>query len=210
LPLSWVFLLKEEIMSIEQQLKRQVAVKLRSAAINVLPAINTYIAKIYRQADFVESLNSGLLQAQFGLTSSRAKAATDSIIADLISNTKAEFIPGNNANILGTLRVTIRTGLSESVFTDAEYKSGQYEIPWLTWLLKKGTQVVVMDHSVDYTNSPRSRSGKALMIEDEGGVFRVDPKYAGSPGDNVISRMICSEVKAIQNSMVQEVKKQFR
>jgi hypothetical protein len=195
-------------MSIEQQLKRQVAAKLRSAAINVLPIINAYIAKMYRKADFVESINSGLLQAQFGLTSSRAKAATDSIIADLISNTKAEFIPGTG-NILGTLRVTIKTGLSESVFTDAEYKSGEYEIPWLTWLLKKGTQVVVMNHSVDYTNSPRSRSGKALMVED-GGVFRVDPKYAGSPGDNVITRAICSEVKAIQNIMVQEVKKQFR
>ena len=195
-------------MSIEQQLKRQVAAKLRSAAINVLPIINTYIAKIYRKADFVESINSGLLQAQFGLTSSRAKAATDSIIADLISNTKAEFIPGSS-NVLGILRITIRTGLTESVFTDAEYKSGEYDIPWLTWLLKKGTQVVVMDHSVDYTNSPRSRSGKALMIED-GGVFRVDPKYAGSPGHNVITKMICSEVKAIQKIMVQEIKKQFK
>ncbi len=196
-------------MSIEQQLKRQVAVKLRNAALNVLPIINTYIAKMYRKADFVESINSGLLQSQFGLTTSRAKAATDSIIEDLISNTKAEFIPGNNANILGTLRVTIRTGLSESVFTNAEYKSGQYDIPWLTWLLKKGSQVVVMNHSVNYTNSPRSRSGKALMVED-GGVFRVSPKYAGSPGDNVVTKMIGSEVKAIQNIMVSEIKKRFR
>jgi hypothetical protein len=196
-------------MSIEQQLKRQVAVKLRSAALNVLPTINTYIAKMYRKADFVESINSGLLQAQFGLTSSRAKAATDSIIADLISNTKAEFIPGSS-NVLGILRVSIRTGLTESVFTNAEYKSGKYDIPWLSWLLSAGSRVVVWDHSIDYGNSPRSRSGKALMVEDEGGVFRVDPKYAGSPGDNVISRAICSEVKAIQNIMVQEIKKQFK
>ena len=195
-------------MSIEQQIQRQVAANLRRAAISVLPIINTYIAKMYRKADFVESINSGLLQSQFGLTTSRAKAATDSIIADLISNTKAEFIPGSS-NVLGILRVSIRTGLTESVFTNAEYKSGQYEIPWLTWLLKKGTQVVVMNHSVDYTNSPRSRSGKALMVED-GGVFRVDPKYSGTPGDNVITRAISGEVKAIRNIMVQEIKKQFK
>ena len=48
------------------------------------------------------------------------------------------------------------------------------------------------------------------MVEDEGGAFRVDPKYAGSPGDNVITKMLCSEVKAIQNIMVQEIKKQFK
>jgi hypothetical protein len=99
-------------------------------------------------------------------------------------------------------------GLTESVFTNAEYKSGKYDIPWLTWLLSAGSRVVVLDHSINYDHSPRSRSGKALMVED-GGVFRVDPKYAGSPGDNVISRMICSEVKEIQNIMVSEIKKQF-
>jgi hypothetical protein len=164
--------------SIEQQLRRQVSVKLRRAAISVL-------------------------------SEQRAKAATDSIIADLISNTKAEFIPGTG-NILGTLRVTIKPGLSESVFTNAEYKSGHHDIPWLTWLLTKGSQVVILDHSVDHTSSPHSRSGKALMVEDEGGLFRVDPKFSGISADNVITRFLKSEVNSILKLMVSEIKKQFK
>jgi hypothetical protein len=196
-------------MSIEQQIKRQVAAKLRSAAIAVLPTINTYISKIFREQDFVSEIHSGILAADFGLSPSRANAATDSIIADLISNTKAEFIPGTG-NILGTLRVTIKSGLSQSVFTDAEYKSGKYEIPWLTWLLKKGTQVVVLDHTVDYTKSSSSRSGQALMVKVDGGVFRVNEKFSGSPGDNVITRMFGSQIKSIRKIMVVEIKKQFK
>jgi hypothetical protein len=196
-------------MSIEQQLKRQVAVKLRSAAIAVLPTINTHISKIYREQVFVSEIHSGILAADFGLSPSKAHAATESIISDLIANTKAEFIPGTG-HILGTLRVTIKTGLSQSVFTDAEYKSGKYDIPWLTWLLSAGSRVVIMDHSVNYSQSSRSRSGQALMVQDKGGVFRVNEKFSGSPGDNILTRMFGSQVKSIQNIMVQEIKKQFK
>lgn len=196
-------------MSIEQQLKRQVSIKLRNAAVAVLPTINTYIAKQYRQEEFVAEIRSGVLASDFGLSPSRADAATKSIIEDLISNTRAEFIPGNG-NVLGILRVTIRTGLSESVFADTEYKSNEHIIPWLRWLLQRGVEVVVSEHSVASSSSPRSRSGSALMVEDDTGVFRTHPRWAGTSSDNVLTRWLGSEVKAIQNLMVAEIKKQFR
>ena len=196
-------------MTIEAQIKRQVATKLRRAAFSVLPQINRHIAQAYQNQEFVQSLRVGLLKADFGLTESKSSSITEGIIAELTANTKAEFVPGTG-NILGILRVTLKTGLSDSLFNQAEYKSRGKNIPWLSWLLKRGTEVVISDYEVDYTNSPKSRSGLALMKEEKGGIFRVDPKYAGTDSDNVITRFLASEVRPLQQIMLQQIKKEFK
>jgi hypothetical protein len=196
-------------MSIENQIRQKIAIKLREAAVSVLPIVNLHLKESYLKEEFFHSLNSGLLKAEMGLTNSKASHITQAIINELIENTKAEYIPGTS-KIMGILQVRLKTGLSDSLYEEASYISNGHKIDWLNWIMKKGTQVIVSNFEVNYTSSKPSRSGLAVMKYDKGSIFRVEPRYSGIESDNIISRYLQKQVKDIQQIMITNIKKQFK
>ena len=114
-------------MSIEKQLRKQVAKALRKAAISTLPTINQHLRNSYKNLNVVESLKSGLLGAQIGLTVPAAESATNDIIDEIAKNTTARFVPGSGL-ILGSLLVEIKLSLSSGLIEKLTYLSTDHEI----------------------------------------------------------------------------------
>jgi hypothetical protein len=65
-------------------------------------------------------------------------------------------------------------------------------VPWLEWLLRMGVTLVVARYWVrDDQDKKASRTGRALMLPVGGkrpDGFRVDPAFAGTQGDNWLTR----------------------
>jgi hypothetical protein len=71
------------------------------------------------------------------------------------------------------------------------------EIPWLEWLLKKGSKIIMLDFGVLYKQA--GRTGGAIMVENIS-PFMVDPNYAGTDDDNFISRALSKNINKIQQT----------
>ena len=72
-------------------------------------------------------------------------------------------------------------------------------LPWLQWLLTAGDAIIVTGYSVEYSGSPTSRSGGAIMVPK--GVFKVDSSFSGTADDNFISRAINKYQDRIKESV---------
>jgi len=70
-----------------------------------------------------------------------------------------------------------------------------YNLPWLKWLVFDGNIPIIQDFSVEMINSPRSRTGGALMTS--GGSWGVPASFAGTIADNWITRAIESKSSEI-------------
>jgi hypothetical protein len=71
------------------------------------------------------------------------------------------------------------------------------EIPWLEWLLKKGSKIIMLDFGVLYKQA--GRTGGAIMVKNIS-PFMVDPNYAGTDDDNFISRALSKNINKIQQT----------
>ena len=71
------------------------------------------------------------------------------------------------------------------------------EIPWLEWLLKKGSKIIMLDFGVLYKQA--GRTGSAIMVKNIS-PFMVDPNYAGTDDDNFISRALSKNINKIQQT----------
>ncbi len=92
----------------------------------------------------------------------------------------------------------------------ASYKSNQYIIDWLGWLLFSGTEILVTDYRVKYgTGSVTSRTGDAVMVKSKksGAGFRIHQTYAGRAEDNWITRAAAKAVPKIQKIIENAVKR---
>ena len=71
------------------------------------------------------------------------------------------------------------------------------EIPWLEWLLKKGSKIIMLDFGVLYKQA--GRTGGAIMVKNIS-PFMVYPNYAGTDDDNFISRALSKNINKIQQT----------
>lgn len=71
------------------------------------------------------------------------------------------------------------------------------EIPWLEWLLKKGSKIIMLDFGVLYKQA--GRTGGAIMVKNIS-PFMVDPNYSGTDDDNFISRALSKNINKIQQT----------
>ena len=157
------------------------------------------------------SLLSGQLKADFGLTTELANVAVSSLVVLVGDNVQVDFVKkkktGLNFSILIALdaidKIDIKAVVGGSYESYGE--NGVSVINWLEWLLTKGTQVIIPGFSVEYVNSPNSRSGLAVM--QEGGAFRVAPEHAGILTDNFITRAIIGVSPQIATIIKEELKK---
>jgi outer membrane receptor protein involved in Fe transport len=182
------------------------------------PAIQNRISNLLRTAiegsPTIQSLKGGQLQADFGLTDGAASAATIDIVNAVVSAVNVFFQRSRQGKTLGNLVIQIDpaiiSGLVQASTTNGIYNSNGNQITWLDWLMNKGTQVIIDGFEVvpttDYND--RSRSGGGFMLPT-GGVFRVDPEFAGTPGDNFITRAIIANGPNIRKIIQEEFKRLF-
>lgn len=170
--------------------------------------------------DAVESLqgapNIESLQVAFGLTDGMASEAVDQIINAIISAVRVERRKSRRA-VVGSLVVSVdpvlATSLVLSTVPASTYTSNGHLISWLDWLLTKGTQVIIGGYEVVSTvgANAKSRSGGGFMLKtgSQAMSFRVPSKFAGTAGDNFITRTIFANRPNIENIIRTEITRLF-
>ena len=181
------------------------------------PAIQNRISNLLRTAIegslTIQSLKGGELQVDFGLTDGAANAATRDIVNAVVSAVNVFFQKSRQGKTLGNLVIQIDPAIISTAVqtstTNGIYNSNGNQITWLDWLMNKGTQVVVEGFEVVSTDyDERSRSGGGFMLPT-GGVFRVAPEFAGTAGDNFITRAIIANGPNIRKIIQEEFKRLF-
>ena len=181
------------------------------------PVIQNRISNLLRTAIegslTIRSLKGGKLQVDFGLTDGAASAATADIVNAVVSSVNVFFQKSRRGKTLGSLVIQIDPATISAVVQASPhgiYDSNGHQITWLDWLMTKGTQVVVEDFEVVSTVNydDRSRSGGGFMLPTNG-VFRVDPEFAGTPGDNFITRAIIANGPNIRRIIQEEFRRLF-
>lgn len=77
-------------------------------------------------------------------------------------------------------------------------------VEWLRWLLTTGGEIAVSRWSYWAEPSPKSRTGLGLMKKD-GGSWRVPASVAGTPSDNILTRILNRNIDAIHNAIISTV-----
>ena len=182
------------------------------------PAIQNRISNLLRTAIegslTIRSLKGGQLQVDFGLTDGAADAATRDIVNAVVSAVNVFFQKSRRAKTLGKLVIQIDPAIVSTAVqtstTNGIYNSNGNQITWLDWLMNKGTQVVIEGFEVVSTTNydERSRSGGGFMLPT-GGVFRVAPEFAGTAGDNFITRAIIANGPNIRKIIQEEFRRLF-
>lgn len=154
------------------------------------------------------SLISGTLRAEFGIADiSNVDIAIENIANSIIINKNSISI--NNLGLSGGLELKLINhqdfggALSDQSAFVVDTDRG-YSLPWLEWLLLKGNNIIVKNYAVKYTNSPKSRSGSALMV-DSNTSWRVPPEYAGTIRDNWTTRAL----NRVDNDVIKIIRESF-
>lgn len=205
-----------KILETDGQIKNSILNILKDQAANLLKQniskIQIELRNKFKQAlkhePEYESLKSGKLKAELGLPST---VSIDAIV-DLISDSvKVDFVPATISNrgikVGLEIRIFQKDGEPAISSTNAilidELKG--YSLPWLEWLLFYGTKPIVKNYSVRMGSNPYSRSGMAIMVEDDSS-WRVPAEFAGTETNNWVTRALSTINDDIKNFLIQILK----
>ena len=173
-----------------------------------IPKISPMIKDLFKEALMNEpeytSLKSGRLKYEFGLPQEVDIDDVVSIMSNSVNiNLSQSKISSSGINVGINIEVFEKSGEpainSPNAFvTDTK---GGYSLPWLEWLLLKGTVPIVKNYSVIMGPNKFSRSGMALMVESNKN-WRVPSEFAGSPSNNWASRALDKIEDKIQTQII--------
>lgn len=194
---------------IYQQILSHITQKLSVAITNSVPKISTDIKQIIGDSIKTEpeysSLINGQLRKEFGIDDvSKVDLAVDYFLNTL--NVVNKGVKYSATNISGGLKLTFLSNVDiNNIANNTNIVVNDikgYSIPWLDWLLLRGTSIIIKNYSVKFGANPRSRSGDAIMISSKSS-WSVPAAFAGSADSNWITRAI-SKVENNINSIIQK------
>lgn len=170
---------------------------LNTSSSKVLNSMRPIIASAILSSPEIQSIEGGLLKADFGLTSNAADAIVNSIISTLRIQTQKVIT--NSNKITGGFLVTMQPNDYMNLFNlpQANQKIINGSLPWLNWLLTLGDTVIIVNSQVEY--GPYGRTGLAKMTK--GGPFKVNSAFSGTINDNFITRALRRNAQAILQSI---------
>jgi hypothetical protein len=171
--------------------------------------LRTKLAASIRAQPEYGSLKGGELQYNFGLsnvgvvdilvdrfvdsiyvTTQSVKASGSKISAELIFSILAS---SDLQDILSSSEANLVTEKGET-------------LPWLSWLLLRGNEPIILTHKILIKPSPFSRTGQAIMIPTDSGNWRVPARYIGTMENNWITRALSSIEDEIPNILGKHIK----
>jgi hypothetical protein len=190
-------------------LKDDVSKTINAAIPKINDDIKELVADALRQEPEYSSLLSGTLKAEFGIQDA---SSVERIVQALVSTIKIEQKPISitNNGLKGGFSLTMMKSddMDGIIYIDSasvvDNQKG-YVLPWLEWLLYRNNQPIVRNYAVDYTNSPYSRSGLAIMVPDSSN-WRVPPEFAGSTRNNWTTRAISRLDPSIYNTIITNIR----
>lgn len=179
-----------KIPKIEQELRRFVKEEMAAA----LKDSSEYAAMV-----------NGPLDAHFGFEAGSAATRLESIIDTVVRAVKidVEKVSILGSGLRGGVSVSLSTDIFPALFSMSE--ANVENLPWLEWLLTRGNDVIISGYSILFKNTPYSRSGYAIMVKSQKGIWRVPAQYAGTTNDNWITRtmdMFESQLKIATSNII--------
>jgi hypothetical protein len=128
----------------------------------------------------------GSLNAQFGFIAGTAPEAVAAIVSAVSDSIFVEF--KTVANLSGGITFYLQPDNFANILSlpQAFIPALSGSLPWLEWLLIKGSTTIVSGYSYSPDNSGRSGGGTMRL----GKAWRVPSQFAGTTEDNFISRAL--------------------
>jgi len=198
--------------------KKRATSTFKQVEAKVTQKVKTKIQNYLLSSGTTQSILSGKLRSDFGLSYSDAISSVTSIINHISANISISLkYSYKGANIANFSLELLPLGISElSNLPEGNYiSSGKYgggDVSWLTWLLTKGTKVIIGDFYVFEGISGTSRSNESVMQKVKNGAsgFRVDPGFSGSEDDNFVTRALAPIIPEIRNEIFKTFKEALK
>lgn len=165
----------------------------------VSSALKPVIFSAISSSKEMQSVSSGILKADFGLTSNPVPNIA-AAISDTI-NVRYNKIRSDGKTFTGGITLTMQPDNYSNLLglNAASQPIEGGSLPWLTWLLTLGDAVIIANYTVEY--GPYGRIGRARMTES-GRPFKVNSAFSGDIGNNFITRAISENKTSIINTIV--------
>lgn len=168
----------------------------------------------YEQKEFDSLSGQGKLAKALGIAdgATAAEWLVDRIVNGIKVNVTEQPVSGGTVSakieIISTIDPDQLVQEPQAIVTT---KKGQ-ELPWLDWLINEGRQEFIIGYKIYYAPipQPRSRSGGAIMVEDEDSNWGVPDEFAGTPNDNLITRALYEAQQKIDGIVKAEMQKVFK
>lgn len=146
----------------------------------------------------MNSVNSGILKIDFGITDDPAAAIANAAA----QSANVRFTKINNKLTSGGFKITVQPkdyltllSLPEGITITEKGVT----LPWLDWLLNYGDSIIIADFGVKYTGG--GRTGKGYMSRDAK-PFVVNPMFSGTVDNNFITRAIDAKIPDIEKDLI--------
>jgi hypothetical protein len=146
----------------------------------------------------INSLQNGILRAEFGLTSD----PTDELIAAILSTISIRPLYAQK-NRGGGIEITMQPSDYSNILGQsfAQQPIDGGSLPWLSWLLTLGDTVIITDFGVEFGSFKTSRTGEAKM-SSKAAPYKVNSAFSGTLNDNFITRAINRVYPQIQSIII--------
>ena len=193
--------------AVRSYVKQRATKTYRQVEASVLQKVREKIRSRLLSSNVTQSLLSGKLKSDFGLTNSVAARAVSKIIDYVSDNVKVSLkYSFKGANIATFSLDLLPMGTKElSMLPEGNYvstgKFGGGDVTWLTWLVTQGTTVVIGDYYVFENPEGNTRAGSVMQKATKRDGFRVDPSFAGTVDDNFVIRALQPIIPEIKDQV---------
>ncbi len=202
------FEIKKTEEKIANELMRMIVKQLNIKLKPLVPLIQKDLAKqvpmVFSEMDVTktfDALTIGPLNLEFGFVKGFEEDRVNNILTKIGQSIVVEFQPlrANKAGNTGGFKVKILKsdfsdilGLSAATVLNLSRNPNVPRVlPWLEWLLIEGDAIIISDHVINFVQDhPNSRSGGAIMISDQGGVWQVPSGFSGTRSNNWLTKNI--------------------
>lgn len=201
----------EEDFSFRQALQKEIAERFSAFLTSINTELKREIKKLVGEAledsPEYQSILGGILREHFGI------ANPGEVLAEIVQFIKSTVavrktspagfydIGGIQAAVLADVYELL--GLKASSYISYSKRNGELIIPWLSWLLLDGDELIIADYEINFDKSrASSRTGNAIMVKAgknrRSRGWKVPNQFSGTVGNNWISRSLEPVIPKIQ------------
>jgi hypothetical protein len=165
-------------------------------------------------------LQDGKLRAELGVADSQS--AMESLVRAWVSSVQ---VRAHTPRIVGSRIVgpviSVRAiqadyedvlGKAYASYISVNRQGQETHVPWLEWLLTRGTDIMVQTHSIYHPSTPTARSRthtNTLMKRTKGQGWGVPEEFSGTYDDNFATRAVQMAMPDISDMVQHETQRRF-
>ena len=188
----------EIVSRINSGLAKEINIAIKQAIPVLQQKIMPIIQAALLSSPEINSLQNGILRAEFGLTSD----PTDELVAAILSTISIRPLYAQK-NRGGGIEITMQPSDYSNILGQsfAQQSIDGGSLPWLSWLLTLGDTVIITDFGVEFGSFKTSRTGEAKM-SSKAAPYKVNSAFSGTLNDNFITRAINRVYPQIQSIII--------